>query len=426
MDFITELEWRGMIHDIMPGAKEKLSSEKITGYIGFDPTSDSLHVGSLVQIMLLMHFQKKGHKPIALVGGATGLIGDPSGKSAERKLLSIDEIKHNESCIKKQLQKFLDFKCGENSAEIVNNNDWHKNITFLDLLRDIGKHLTLNYMMAKDSVQSRLETGISFTEFSYQLLQAFDFYWLLKNKNCRLQMGGSDQWGNILSGIELIRRKGEGSSIGFTCPLITKADGGKFGKTEEGNIWLDPQKTSPYKFYQFWLNVPDEEAIKYIRFFTLLSQEEVNLLEKSHLVSPHLRILQHALAKDVTVRVHSENDYNMAVKASEILFGKGTTETLQELDESILLSVFEGVPQVELLKSEFECTENVTDLLSEKTKAIIFNSKGEARKMIQGGGVSINKLKISDPNQKLDFTLLQKKYLLAQKGKKSYFLIKIV
>lgn len=424
-DFVEEMTWRGMIHDMMPGAQEQLNKELTAAYIGFDPTADSLHIGSLVQIMTLVHFQRSGHKPVALVGGATGMVGDPSGKSAERNLLSEDILNHNLACVQKQLEKFLNFDCGENSAEVVNNYDWFKNFNFLEFIRDVGKHITVNYMMAKDSVKSRLETGLSFTEFSYQLVQGYDFYWLFKNKNCKIQLGGSDQWGNIVTGTELIRRKGQGEAWAITTPLIKKADGTKFGKTEGGNVWLDKAKTSPYKFYQYWLNASDEDAANYIRIFTLLEKNEIEKLEKAHAEAPHLRVLQKAIAKEVTVRVHSEADYDMAVKASSILFGKSTTEDLATLDEATLLAVFEGVPSTAVSKTDFDAVENVTDFLTDSTQNLVFPSKGEARKMIKAGGVSINKTKLTSGEQGLDFDLLQGKYVLAQKGKKNYFLITV-
>jgi tyrosyl-tRNA synthetase len=424
-DFVAELQWRGMIQDMMPGTQEQLLKEMTTGYVGFDPTASSLHIGNLAAIMLLKHLQLAGHKPIALVGGATGMIGDPSGKTQERNFLDEATLRHNQECIKKQLSKFLDFDCGANAAEIVNNYDWFKDFSFLGFLRDAGKHLTVNYMMAKDSVKKRLETGLSFTEFSYQLLQGYDFYHLNQTKNVKLQMGGSDQWGNITTGTEFIRRKSDGDAFALTIPLITKADGSKFGKSEGGNVWLDANMTSPYKFYQYWLNVADEDAGKLIRVFSLLSKEEIEALEREHEQAPHLRVLQKALAKDITIRVHSEKDYEIAVKASSILFGKSTTEDLESLDESTLLSVFEGVPQVEVSKETYRQTQDVTTLLSETTQSVIFPSKGETRKMIQGGGVSINKEKITSPEKGLDFKLLQDKYLLVQKGKKNYFLITI-
>jgi tyrosyl-tRNA synthetase len=422
MNFVEELRWRGMLHDIMPGTEDQLNKESTAGYIGFDPTADSLHIGHMTQIMTLLHFQRAGHKPVALVGGATGMVGDPSGKSAERNLLSEDILRHNESCVKQQLQKFLDFT-GKNAAEMVNNYDWFKDFKFLDFIRDIGKHITVNYMMSKDSVQKRLESGLSFTEFTYQLVQGYDFYWLNQNKNCKLQMGGSDQWGNIVTGTELIRRKTEGDAYALTTRLITKADGTKFGKSEGGNVWLDPKKTTPYKFYQYWLNVSDEDAATFIKIFTQLSKEEIDGLVNEHSQAPHLRKLQSTLAKDITVRVHSLQDFDNAVKASNILFGSSTTDDLQSLDEDTLLSVFEGVPQTTITRDELNSTPSVTDLLSTVTKGMVFPSKGEARKMIQAGGVSINKTKLEDVNQKPEFALLQKKYLLAQKGKKNYYLI---
>ena len=423
-NFVEELRWRGMLHDVMPGTEDLLVKEKISGYIGFDPTADSLHIGHLAQIMTLLNFQRAGHKPYALVGGATGMVGDPSGKSAERNLLSEEVLQHNVSCVKNQLEKFLDFK-GSNAAEMVNNYDWFKSFTFLDFIRDIGKHITVNYMMAKDSVQKRLEAGLSFTEFTYQLVQGYDFYWLYMNKNCKLQMGGSDQWGNIVTGTELIRRKCNGEAYALTTKLITKADGSKFGKTESGNIWLDPAKTSPYKFYQYWLNTSDEDAATFIKIFTQLGKDEIDSLLTEHAAAPHLRKLQQVLAKDITVRVHTEEEFSLAVKASNILFGNSTTEELQSLNEETLLAVFEGVPQTTISKSAFENYANVTDLLSVTTNGFVFPSKGEARKMIQAGGVSINKTKVEDANAKGSFVLLQNKYLLAQKGKKNYYLIKV-
>ncbi len=424
-NFVEELRWRGMLHDVMPGTEELLLKENVSGYIGFDPTADSLHIGHLAQIMTLLNFQRAGHKPYALVGGATGMVGDPSGKSAERNLLSEDVLLHNVSCVKAQLERFLDFTGGGNAAEMVNNYDWFRNFTFLDFIRDVGKHITVSYMMAKDSVQKRLEAGLSFTEFTYQLVQGYDFYWLYANKNCKLQMGGSDQWGNIVTGTELIRRKTNGEAFALTTKLITKADGSKFGKTEAGNIWLDAQKTSPYKFYQYWLNTSDEDAANFIKVFTQLSREEIEALLSEHETNASERKLQKVLAKDITVRVHGEEEYDMAVKASNILFGSSTTEELQSLSEETLLAVFEGVPQTTISKSAFENYINVTDLLSVTTNGMIFSSKGEARKMIQAGGVSINKAKIEDANSKGTFSLLQNRYLLAQKGKKNYFLIKV-
>jgi tyrosyl-tRNA synthetase len=423
-NFVDELRWRGMLHDIMPGTEEQLLKEPTAGYIGFDPTADSLHIGHLAQIMTLLHFQVAGHKPFALVGGATGMVGDPSGKSSERNLLSEEVLRYNEACVKKQLEKFLDFS-GSNAAEMVNNYDWFKDFNFLDFIRDVGKHITVNYMLSKDSVQKRLESGLSFTEFTYQLVQGYDFYWLNQNKNCKVQMGGSDQWGNIITGTELIRRKGDRDAYAITTKLITKADGTKFGKTESGNIWLDPNKTSPYKFYQYWLNVSDEDALSFIKIFTQFTEAEIDGLAAEHQQAPHLRRLQQALAKDITIRVHAVAEYEKAIAASNILFGNSTTEELQSLDEDTLLSVFEGVPQVAISKQAFENCTNVVDLLSVVAQNLIFPSKGEARKMLQAGGVSINKQKIVDANAKPDFQLLQNKYLLAQKGKKNYYLMLI-
>jgi tyrosyl-tRNA synthetase len=427
--FVEELRWRGMIHDMMPGTEDQLNKEMTSGYIGFDPTADSLHIGNMVQIMTLVHFQKCGHKPFALVGGATGMVGDPSGKSAERNLLSEDILNHNQACVKAQLEKFLDFSGGANSAQMVNNYDWFKDFRFLDFIRDVGKHITVNYMMAKDSVKKRISgedrEGMSFTEFSYQLVQGYDFYYLWKQHGIKLQMGGSDQWGNIVTGTELIRRKGNGEAYALTTPLIKKADGTKFGKTEHGNVWLDGKKTSPYKFYQYWLNSSDEDAANFIRIFTLRTKGEVESLLDEHRKAPHLRKLQQELGRDITVLVHSLSDFDMAVKASNILFGNSVTEDLQSIDEETLLSVFEGVPQTTISRSSLEGCSSVTDLLSEVTQGIIFPSKGEARRMIQGGGVSINKIKIEDANQKPDFKLLQNRYLLAQKGKKNYYLISV-
>ena len=408
-----------MIHDIMPGTQEQFEKEMTAAYIGFDPTADSLHIGNLVQIMILVHLQRCGHKPFALVGGATGMVGDPSGKSKERNLLDLKTLNHNLNAVQKQLEQFLDFDCGKNAAEVVNNYDWFKEFSFLDFIRDVGKHMSVNYMMAKDSVKNRLETGMSFTEFSYQLVQAYDFYWLWKNKNCKVQLGGSDQWGNIVSGTELIRRKGEGKAFAVTTPLIEKADGGKFGKTESGNIWLDETKTSPYKFYQFWLNSSDEDAKNYIKIFTLLSEKEIVTLVAEHEATPHLRLLQKAIADEVTTRVHSKEDLEMAIKASTILFGNSTADDLKSLDENTFLSVFEGVPQFEMKKAALNS--GILDILAEKTQ--IFESKGEARRMISSNAVSINKEKIAEDFQISKNDLLSEKYLLVQKGKKNYFLI---
>ena len=419
MNFVQELKWRGMIHDIMPGTEEQFEKELTSAYIGFDPTGESLHIGSLVQIMILIHLQKSGHKPFVLVGGATGMVGDPSGKSKERNLLDKETLDHNLECIKNQLEKFLDFDCGDNSAVVVNNYMWFKDLNFLSFIRDIGKHISINYMIAKDSVKSRLETGMSFTEFTYQLVQGYDFYWLWKNKNCKVQLGGSDQWGNIVTGTELIRRKESGEAFAVTTPLIKKADGGKFGKTEEGNVWLDKNKTSTYKFYQFWLNSSDQDAKKYIKIFTLKTKKEIDGIIKEHDTSPNLRLLQKKLAEDITIRVHSQLDLDMALKASSILFGKSTSEDLKDLDESILLSVFEGVPQFNISKNDLEV--GLLDLLAEKTS--IFQSKGEARRMIKSNAVSINKEKISEDFKLSENSLINTKYILVQKGRKNYFLI---
>ncbi len=427
MNFVEELRWRGMIHTMMPGTEELLEKGMVTAYVGIDPTADSLHIGHLVSVMILKHFQRCGHKPLALVGGATGMIGDPSGKSAERNLLDEETLRHNQECIKKQLSKFLDFYSdAPNKAELVNNYDWMKDFSFLDFARTVGKHITVNYMMAKDSVQKRLNgearDGLSFTEFTYQLLQAYDFLHLYETKNCKLQMGGSDQWGNITTGTELIRRTNGGEAFALTCPLITKADGGKFGKTESGNVWLDPRYTSPYKFYQFWLNVSDEDAERYIKIFTSLSKEEIESLVTTHKEAPHLRALQKRLAREVTVMVHSEADYNAAVEASEILFGNATSEALKKIDEATLLSVFEGVPQFEVSKTDIENGIKAVDLLTEK--ANVFPSKGEMRKLVQGGGVSLNKEKLAAFDQVITTNdLLDNKYLLVQRGKKNYFLL---
>lgn len=430
MNFIEELKWRGMLHDIMPGTEEQLNKEMTAAYVGIDPTANSLHIGHLVSVMMLKHFQSAGHKPFVLVGGATGMIGDPSGKSQERNLLDEKTLRYNQDCLQKQLEKLLDFDSSiENGAEMVNNYDWMKEYSFLEFIRDIGKHITVNYMMAKDSVKKRIgeesKTGMSFTEFSYQLVQGTDFYHLYKEKNCKLQMGGSDQWGNITTGTELIRRKLGGEAFALTCPLITKADGHKFGKTEAGNVWLDPELTSPYKFYQFWLNVSDEDAEKYIKIFTMLPKDEIDLLIQKHQEEPHLRTLQQRLAKELTVMVHSTTDYNTAVAASNILFGKSTTDELKKLDEKTFLSVFEGVPMFDVEKSKIESKMNVLDLLAEETQ--VFPSKGELRRTIKGGGVSINKEKIQSEEISIGTErLLNDKYILIQKGKKNYFLIRTI
>ena len=427
MHLIEDLQWRGMIQDIMPGTKELLEKEMVSGYIGFDPTSDSLHIGSLVPILLLVHLQRAGHKPFALVGGATGMVGDPSGKSEERNLLSEETLQFNQEGVRKQLSKFLDFQSDKpNAAELVNNYDWFKDFSFLHFIRDVGKHITVNYMMAKDSVKKRLEgeTGMSFTEFTYQLVQGYDFYWLYQNRNCKLQMGGSDQWGNIVTGTELVRRKAGGEAFAFTCPLITKADGGKFGKTEKGNVWLDPKKTSPYQFYQFWLNASDEDAKKWIKIFTLLSKETIEALLIQQEAAPHERALQKKLAEELTCFVHSRADYEFAVKASEILFGNATTEILQSLNEEQLLQVMEGVPCMEISRGTL--TEGY-ELVSFLADTQIFPSKGEARKMWQAGGLALNKTKISTEKTSVGLDdLLQDKYLLVQKGKKNYYLVKAV
>lgn len=435
MNFIQELRWRVMIHDITPGVEELLEKEMVTGYLGIDPTAESLHIGHLVSIMLLKHFQNAGHSPIALIGGATGMIGDPSGKAEERQLLSEEIIRYNQDCIKKQLSKFLDFDCGTNSAEIVNNYDWIKEYNFIDFIRDVGKHITVNYMLAKESVKSRLESGISFTEFSYQLVQAYDFYYLFRERGCKLQMGGSDQWGNITTGIELIRRKTGQEAFGLTCPLLIKAEGGKFGKTEQGNIWLSPQLTSPYKFYQFWLNISDEDAEKYIKIFSFFPKEEINDLINEHKNAPHLRLLQKTLAKDLTIRVHSQQDYKISEQASQILFGEGTIPLAEliEMPENILLTIFEGVEQREISRSDINIPTkarsatmkgiNIIDFLTEKTS--IFLSKSEARRLLKSNSISINKTKVDENKIISESDLIKGKYILVQKGKKNYILVKV-
>lgn len=430
MNFVEELKWRGMIHDIMPGTEEMLAKEVTTGYIGFDPTADSLHIGHMVQVMLLVHFQRSGHVPVALVGGATGMIGDPSGKSEERNFLDEATLRKNQEGIKVQLAKFLDFHSEKkNRAIMVNNYDWMREYTFLGFIRDIGKHITVNYMMAKDSVKKRLgsdaKEGMSFTEFSYQLVQGTDFLHLYNELGCRLQMGGSDQWGNIVTGTELIRRKTGGEAFALTCPLITKSDGSKFGKTESGNVWLDPEKTSPYHFYQFWLNVSDEDASKYIKIFTLLGKEEIETLIAEHNKMPHERQLQKRLAEEVTLMVHSRGEFDAAIEASQILFGKGTTESLKKMSESTFLSVFEGVPSFDIKKQTLAEGMTFTTLCTEHSQ--VFPSKGELRRMVQGGGVSINKTRVENPDQLItEDLLLNGKYLLIQKGKKNYFLIRFL
>jgi tyrosyl-tRNA synthetase len=424
MNFVEELRWRGMLHDIMPGTEELLNKGMVSGYIGFDPTADSLHVGSLAQIMSLIHFQRAGHKPFALVGGATGMVGDPSGKSQERNLLSEEVLQHNLQGIQKQLEKFLDFNSGENSAQVVNNYDWFKDYTFLNFIRDVGKHITVNYMMAKDSVKNRIggDTGMSFTEFTYQLVQGYDFYYLWKHHDCALQMGGSDQWGNIVTGTELIRRKDGGEAFALTTQLIKKADGSKFGKTEGGNIWLDPAKTSPYKFYQFWLNTSDEDAKTYIRIFTLFERETIEALESEHEAAPHLRTLQKALAKDITIRTHGETEYYKAIKSSEFLFGNTGIEFLNELNDDEIEGLFEGVPNFKVDLDVFKQGINIVDLLGSSTA--VFSSKSEAKKMIQSGGVRINKNKVTSIEESIHtLSLIKSKYLVAQKGARNYFLV---
>lgn len=427
MNFVEELRWRGMIHDMMPGTEEQLQKELTSAYVGIDPTADSLHIGHLVGVMMLKHLQRAGHRPIALIGGATGMIGDPSMKSAERNLLDEETLRHNQECIKKQLSKFLDFDSdAPNAAKLVNNYDWMKGYSFLNFIRDIGKHITVNYMMAKDSVKKRLSSessvGMSFTEFSYQLLQGYDYLFLYQNEGCRLQMGGSDQWGNITTGTELIRRKTGGEAFALTCPLITKADGGKFGKTESGNVWLDRRYTSPYKFYQFWLNVSDADAARYIKIFTALDKEEIAAIEEEQAAAAHLRPLQKRLAKEITTMVHSKEDYEAAVEASGILFGNATSEALKKLDEEMLLAVFDGVPQFEVNRDALSAGVKAIDLFTEK--AAVFASKGEMRKLVQGGGVSVNKEKLTDAESIINSSsLLNDRYLLVQRGKKNYYLL---
>ena len=418
MDFIKELKWRGMIQDIVPGTQEQFQKEITSAYIGFDPTSDSLHIGSLVQIMILKHLQDCGHKPIILVGGATGMVGDPSGKSKERNLLDEATLERNLSSIRKQLEKFLNFDCGSNSAEIVNNFDWFKNYSFLEFIRDVGKHISINYMMSKDSVKSRLETGMSFTEFSYQLVQGYDFYRLWKDKNCLVQLGGSDQWGNIVTGIELIRRKESSDAFAVTSPLLKKSDGGKFGKTEEGNVWLDKNKTTVYKFYQFWINCSDDDAKNYIKIFSTKTQEEINKIIDEHDKNPHLRELQKKLAKEVTIFVHSKEELDEAIKASNILFGKSTAKDLQQLNETTFLNIFEGVQTSYIINDDLN--KNLLDFLVSQN---IFKSNGEAKRMIQSNAVSINKEKISLSHTIYSKDFIKEKYLLVQKGKKNYYII---
>ena len=423
MNFVAEMKWRNMINDYTPGIEEELLSNFSAGYVGFDPTASSLHIGSLAPIMLLMHLQRCGHKPIALLGGATAMIGDPSGKKSERKLLTQDEVNSNLISVKKQLELFLDFDCGKNSAEIVNNLDWISNLSIIDFLRDFGKSLTVNYMMAKDSVKNRIETGISFTEFSYQLIQAYDFYHLHKNKNCKIQIGGSDQWGNITSGIELIKKQSAEKSYALTCPLVTKSDGSKFGKTEEGNIWLDPAKTSPYKFLQYWMNISDEDAKKYIKIFSLFNEEEIKNLIINHEKEPHMRIIQKQLASEITSRVHGSVVYKNALKVSQILFGKDTQEELRNISEEDFLMIFEGVPMYNIERNDLNNIDPVTLFVE---KAQVFSSKGDARRMLSSNAISLNKKKINTDSIISSDKLLNNKYLLVQKGKKNYIIIKVI
>jgi len=420
--FVEELKWRGMIHDMMPGAEEQFDKEVTRAYIGFDPTADSLHVGHLVQIMTLRHLQNSGHQPIALIGGATGMVGDPSGKSAERNLLDEEVLQHNIACVQKQLSKFLDFE-GENAAELVNNYDWFKPFGFLEFIRDVGKHITVNYMMAKDSVKKRLETGLSFTEFTYQLVQGYDFYWLWKNKGVKVQLGGSDQWGNIVTGTELIRRKGQGEAWAITTPLITKADGTKFGKSEGGNIWLDPKRTSPYKFYQYWINAADEDVAKYIRIFSEKSREEIEAIESAHKEAPHTRALQHALADELTVRVHSQEALETAKAASGILFGKSTEQDLRGLDAETFLQVFEGVPQAEVRMADLE-EAGIIDLLVKHSGFL--KSNADARRSLKENAISVNKTKVTDEFSFKSEDLLNDQFLLLQRGKKNYFVLRVL
>ena len=420
-NFIEEMKWRGMIHDMMPGTEEALMKGVTAGYIGFDPTADSLHVGHLVQIMTLVHFQRAGHKPFALVGGATGMVGDPSGKSQERNLLDADTLNHNVACVQKQLSRFLDFNEGANGAEMVNNYDWFKDMTFLDFIRDVGKHISVNYMMAKDSVKSRLETGMSFTEFSYQLVQGYDFYWLNKNKNCVVQLGGSDQWGNIVTGTELIRRKGGGEAYAVTTPLIKKADGTKFGKTEGGSVWLDPERTSPYQFYQFWLNASDEDSENYIKIFTLKTREEIESLIAEHREASHLRVLQKAIAEDITTRVHGAEALETAIAASQILFGKSTSDDLRKLSEKAFFEIFDGVPQATVLRTEVEAGMGIVDALSAKTQFL--SSQSEARRELKGNAISVNKEKVTEEHTITADQLINNKYLLLGKGKKNNYIL---
>ena len=421
MDFINELRWRGMLHDMTPGLEEALTKGNVTGYVGFDPTADSLHIGNLVPVMLLVHWQRAGNNPIALVGGATGMVGDPSGKSAERQLLDMETIQHNLECQKTQLESFLDFE-GAHAARVVNNADWFKNFSFLDFIRGVGKHITVNYMTSKDSVKKRLESGMSFTEFSYQLVQGYDFYHLWKNEDCTVQLGGSDQWGNITTGTELIRRMGGGHAFALTAPLITKADGSKFGKSEGGNVWIDKNKTSAYKFYQYWINAGDEEVSKYIRIFTLKSKDEIEALEAQHAQDPGQRILQKELAADITRRVHSQADLETAIAASSLLFGKSSKEAIEALPEAEFLSVFEGVPSAEVSKSDLVDGVSIIDLLSDATAFL--NSKGEARRALKENSISVNKAKVAEDCTVTEADLISGKHILLQRGKKNYFLVR--
>ena len=423
MNLIEELRWRGLLHDAIPGTEALLQKEMVTGYVGFDPTADSLHIGNLVPVMLLLHLQRAGHKPVALVGGATGMVGDPSGKSAERNLLDLETLNHNLECQKKQLTKFLDFDCGDNSAEVVNNYDWFQGMGFLNFIRDVGKNITVNYMMAKDSVKNRLESGMSFTEFSYQLIQGYDFYHLYKAKNCKLQMGGSDQWGNITTGTELIRKMDGGSAYALTAPLLKKADGSKFGKSEGGNVWIDKEKTSPYKFYQYWLNASDEDAPNLIRVFTLKTQQEIEALEAEHAEAPHRRILQKALAEDVTVRVHSQADLDTALKASSLLFGKSTKEDLDSISEGDFMSVFEGVPQATVPRAAVESGLDIVAALAGDTQFLASN--GDARRALKENAISVNKEKVTGNKVITAADLLNDRYVLLQKGKKNYYVLRV-
>lgn len=422
MNFVEELRWRGLLHDIMPGAEAQLEKECTTGYVGFDPTADSLHIGNMIPVMLLVHFQRAGHKPMALVGGATGMVGDPSGKTAERQLLDPGAIQHNLECQKKQLMKFLDFDCGENSAQVVNNYDWFKDFTFLDFIRDVGKHITVNYMMSKDSVKNRLEHGMSFTEFTYQLVQGYDFYHLWKETDCKIQMGGSDQWGNMVTGTELIRRKGQGEAFAITAPLITKADGSKFGKSEGGNVWIDKAKTSPYKFYQFWINVSDEDATRFLRMFTLLEKETIEQLEKEHAEDPGRRIMQKALAEDITIRIHSKDDLQTAIAASNLLFGRSGKEELMTLSATELLEVMEGVTQNTIQRSLLASGLGIVEAL---TSSGFLKSNGEARRALKENSISVNKEKVGDDCVLSEKDLIRDRFILLQRGKKNYFLLEV-